>query len=59
MGVIDWLFIIVQSALIILKLLDIIKWGWSYVFIPLYIYITITAMLIILFGITFFIISRK
>ena len=39
---------LLQAILIILKLNKIINWKWTYVLMPLWIYLTIALMLIIL-----------
>lgn len=39
---------ILQTILIILKLNKIINWKWTYVLMPLWIYLTIVLMLLIL-----------
>ena len=39
---------ILQTILIILKLNKIINWKWTYVLMPLWIYLTIVLMLIIM-----------
>lgn len=43
-----YFMIIIQTILVILKLLNVINWKWVYVFIPLYIYLAIIMFLITL-----------
>lgn len=43
-----YFMIIIQTILVILKLLNVINWKWVYVFIPLYIYFAIIMFLITL-----------
>ena len=51
--IIDIVCFLIQTTLIVLKLLHIINWSWWLIFIPLEIFIGIIALIFLIIGIIF------
>lgn len=48
MGCLDWLLVLLQVVFIVLKVCNIVAWSWWLVFIPVYVFVGIFIIALIL-----------